>query len=68
VCGDSLLRELVTSEDVRATWESYPLADRRAVLRGLVTVTIMPVGHRIGRAVGGLVIRQREYVNWELAA
>jgi DNA invertase Pin-like site-specific DNA recombinase len=40
---------LVTSGDVRAAWKSYDLDRRRAVLREVVTVTVMPVGRRGGR-------------------
>lgn len=38
--GGSLVSELVNSRDVRATWESYPLATKQAIIRGLCTVTI----------------------------
>jgi hypothetical protein len=37
-----LLRDLVTSDDVEATWQSLPLSRQQAVLAELVTITVRP--------------------------
>ncbi len=40
----SPVAHLVSSSDVRVTWRGYDLDRRRAVLRAVVTVTVLPAG------------------------
>lgn len=46
--GDSLLAPLIGADDVEAAWTALPLGARREVLRRLVKVTILPIGHTGG--------------------
>lgn len=41
--------DLVATGDVRGTWELYELDQKRAVLRDVVAVTVLPTGVRGGR-------------------
>lgn len=60
---DSPVAELLQSVNVRATWESYPLATKQAILRRLVVVKIMPTTKRgSGFDPASVVIRQ---VDWD---
>lgn len=67
--GGSLISELVTSRDVRATWESYPLATKQAVIRGLCTVKInrsTAMGNRFDRS--SVVIAPTQWQADQIAA
>ena len=41
---ESVVAELIISDDVRATWDSLDLSRRRAIIRSLMSVTLVPAG------------------------
>lgn len=50
--GDGMMAPLVDAQDTAAAWAMLPLGARREVLRRLVKVTILPVGHKGGGSSG----------------
>ncbi|MFP3339678.1 hypothetical protein R0J91_16995, partial [Micrococcus sp. SIMBA_131] len=42
--GNDPVVNLIQSEDVAASWEAAPVADRRRIVRALMEVTLLPVG------------------------
>lgn len=59
VGGNTLIGDLVIAEDIRATWDGYPLSTQRAILRTLVRVEILAAGGNPGRyPVDKLIIEQ----------
>jgi site-specific DNA recombinase len=41
---ESVVAELITSDDVRATWDGLDISRKRAIIRSLMSITLMPAG------------------------
>ena len=39
---ESVVAELITSDDVRATWDGLDISRKRAIIRSLMSITLMP--------------------------
>lgn len=69
VRGGSLVADLVSAEDIRATWESYPVATRQAIINDLAVVTIKPYVRVLNKFdPTSIDIQPRVWAEMELAA